>query len=201
MNKLILIWFCLCIGTKTLFAQQGKYDIAVSYGFYQAPMYKQAVNKNFFAADFDYYIAKRWAISSGFLSGQFAYYEDYRSNAYSNDDYTNAKGYESHAYLTASYSVIHGKRFSVQIGAGIGLFTQRLKFPYRAAGANLEASHYGEQIFTGEESFSIVEIPLKLEAYYRLGTRFGLGIKAGTFLQLGRPLAASYFGPQLRVRL
>lgn len=82
MNRLVLFLLCFGLATKTLLAQQGRYDIAVSYGFYQAPNYEHAVNKPFLAADFDYHIVKRWTISTGFLSGQFLYFEDWRSNAF-----------------------------------------------------------------------------------------------------------------------
>ncbi|MBC3795333.1 hypothetical protein [Spirosoma utsteinense] len=201
MKRLLLIWVCIGLGAKTLFAQESKYDVALSTGFYSAPNYTHITGKQFLSADFDYHLQNRWTISTGLLSGQFAYFEDWRSNAFSYDDYTNAKGYESHFSLTAAYSVIKTDKFRVQVGSGIGLFTQRLKYPYRAASGNLAPNQYGEQIFTTEESFSLVEIPIKVEAYYLLGRRVGVGARAGTFLQANRSLSIFYFGPQLRVRL
>lgn len=151
------------------------------------------------AADFDYHIVKRWTISTGFLSGQFLYFEDWRSNAFDYNDYTNAEGYESHAYLTGSYSLVHNQKFSLQAGTGVGLYTQRLKYTYAAP-----SSWSGPRdlpYFTAEESFSIVEVPVKIEAYYMVASRVGLGLRAGTFLQPNRPLSGSYVGPQVRVRL
>lgn len=199
MKRLLLICLYIGLGAETLLAQENRYDVALSTGFYSAPNYVHATGKSFLAADFDYHLQKRWTISTGFLSGQFIYFDDWRSNTASYDDYTNAKGYEAHFYFTAAYSVIRTSKFSIQIGSGIGLFTQRLKYPYAAP-----SSYYGPRnlpFFTAEESFSVVEIPFKLEAFYMLGRRVGLGIRVGTFLQLSRPLSDTYLGPQLRVRI
>lgn len=201
MKRVLLAWLCISLATKPLFAQQGNYDIAVSYGFYKAPSYKQVVNKTFLAADFDYHISKRWTISSGFVGGQFAYFEDWRSNAFTYESATNAKGYESHLYLTLLYSILQSNKLSIQVGSGAGLFTQRLKYPYAAPSSGGAPSQYGGQVFTAEESFSLFELPLRIDGFYMLNRRVGAGLKAGAFLQLNRPVSGIYLGPQLRVRL
>ena len=204
MNKVMILTAMLFISNRHVSAQQSKYDIALSSGFYQAPNYQHAVNRPFLAADFDYHLLKRWTISTGFLSGQFAYFEDWRSNMVIYTNYTNAKGYESHMYLTASYSVVCTSNFLVQCGSGMGLFTQRLKYPFRepsSGGSPRGSSGYGADIFTAEESYSIAEVPFKIEGFYMLGTRIGLGVRAGTYIQFNRPLAGTYLGPQVRIRL
>ena len=201
MKRLLLVSLCMSLATKTLLAQQGSYDIGLSYGFYKAPNYKQAVNKTFMAADFDYHLLKRWTISTGFLAGQFAYFEDWRNNSFDYNEYTNAKGYESHAYLTASYSLIHKRRIKLQAGTGVGLFTQRLKYPFQAPSSYGGPSMPGGTIFTAETSFSIAEIPLKIECFYMLNAWVGAGLRTGTYIQFTRPLSGSYIGPQIRVRL
>lgn len=201
MKRLFLVLLCIGLRTEILLAQQGKYDIALSYGFYQTPEYKHARSKYFLAADFDYHILERWTLSTGFLSGQFAYFEDWRNNAFDYNEYTNAKGYESHTYLTGSYSLLHHSKLSIQVGTGLSLFTQRLKYPFAAPSSYGGPSMPGGTIFTAETSFSIVEIPFKLETYYLLTHRVGLGVRVGTFLQFNRPVSGTYFGPQLRMRL
>jgi hypothetical protein len=141
------------------------------------------------------------------LSGQFAYFEEWRSNIFDYKDYTNAKGYEAHIYFTGSYSIIQKKKFLLQAGSGIGIFTQRLKYTYREPSSggsprgNGSPEGNGSDTFIAEESFSIAEIPLKIEGIYMVGTWLGLGVKAGTFIQFGRSLSGTYVGPQLRVRL
>lgn len=207
MKGLCLIWLYFGVGVTMLLAQDRKYDVALSAGFYQSPRYTHAVAKPFLAADFDYHLGKRWIISTGFLSGQFAYFEDWRSNMFSYDEYTNAKGYDAHIRFTASYSILRTNRFSVQVGSGLGLFTQRLKYAYRepASGGsprgNETPTNNGIKSFTAEESFSISELPIKVEGFYWLGARIGLGLSAGTYLHFGRSLTGTYVGPQLRVRL
>lgn len=202
MNKVLILVTLLIVSSRYVSAQQYRYDVALSAGFYQAPDYKRAQSKQFLAADFDYHLSERWTISSGFMSGQFAYYEDYRNNiTWYGDPYRNADGYESHTYLTAGYSLIHNRKFYIQLGTGVGLFTQRLKYPYQEPSSGGSPRGYGGNIFTAEESFTIVELPLKVEGFYMLGTRVGLGVRAGTFVQIGRPLAGTYIGPQVRIRL
>ena len=207
MKGLFLLWLSLGLGVQTLLAQGNRYDIALSGGFYQAPKYTHATNRPFLAADFDYHIWKRWTISTGFLNGQFAYFEDWRSDTFDYQDYTNAKGYESHVYFTGSYSAIQKKKFLLQAGFGIGIFTQRLKYTYREPSSggsprgNGSPEGNGSDTFIAEESFSIAEIPLKIESIYKLGTRIGLGVKMGTYIQFNRPLAGTYIGPQMRVSL
>lgn len=201
MNRLLLFLLCFSLGIKPLFAQKGNYDIAVSYGFYKAPTYTQAVNKSFLAADFDYKLLKQWTISTGFLNGQFAYFEDWRSNAYTYESSTNAKGYDSHIYLTLLYSIIQTNKISIKVGSGIGLFTQRLKYPYSAPSSGGAPSQSGGEIFTAEESFSLFELPIIFDGSFMLNRHIEVGLKAGTFLQFNRPLSGTYLGPQLKVRL
>jgi hypothetical protein len=199
MKRLIFILLLDSFIINKTIAQIGKYDIAISYGFYTAPNYKNSVSKDFFAADFDYHLTKKWTISSGLLSGRFAYFEDWRSNYFSYDEYTNATGYASHYYLALSRSVSYDNRLFLQMGAGVGLFTERLKYTFEAPTST--GTPRGISIFTAEESFSAFEIPIRVEGFYMLGTRIGVGIKAGTFIQKISTLSGTYIGPQIRVRL
>ena len=201
MKVIFLICLLLCLCTETLFAQENRYDVAVSGGFYLAPNYENAVSKTFMAADFNYLLSKKWTFTSGFLSGRFTYFEDWRSNTFSYDDHTNAEGYESHFYFTAAYSVIHTNQFLVQVGSGIGLFTQRLKYSYREPSSGGSPRGYGGNIFIAEESYSVPELPIRIEGSYRLGRWISVGLKGGTFLHKGPSLIGTYIGPQLRIHL
>ena len=185
----------------TLFAQTERYDIALSGGIYQAPAYQHTTNKLFLSADFNYHAWNRWTISAGFLNGQYAYFDDYRSNAFSYDDYTNAKGYESHIYVTASYSILHTSRFSIQVGSGFGQFTQRLKFPFYAPSSYGSPGIPAGTLFLAEVSSTAFEIPLKVEVSYQANNWMSVGLKAGAFLPIKRSLLGAYVGPQVHIYL
>jgi hypothetical protein len=188
----------LCITSLSVFAQQKTYDVAISYGAYNSPSFDQNRTKDYFAADFDYHLSKRWTVSSGFMTGRFNYYDNTRSNAptailYTNDN-TNARGYELHGYAMAKYSVVNTSQFTLQIGIGAGFFNQRLQYPFRddsGAGA----------IYLTNSSFTDLEFPVSLEAYYLLGSRVGIGVRAGGYIEPDFPIVGTHVGPQIRVRL
>ena len=197
-----ILCLALHIGSvATISAQQPKYEVGLSYGFYKAPDYKQAVNKPYLGADFDYAISDRWTVSSGFMSGKFAYFEDWLSNAYRYDSYTNADGYESHATFSVLYSVIRSNKFLLKVGSGIGLFTQRLKYPYASPSSGGAPSQVGGDVFISEESKSYVELPVKVVGYYQVIPRIGVGFKAGLYVLSTGNTAGLHVGPQIRIGL
>ena len=108
-------------------------------------------------------------------------------------DNTNALGEELHAYAMAKYRFIEWKGFSVQAGAGIGLLNQQLDYPY--------SHNPGISNTTEKASFTDIEFPVSLEAYYLFRKRFGIGFKAGGFIEPDFPIVGIYIGPQLRIRL
>ena len=190
----------LCCSTLAVSAQQKSFDVAVSYGAYNSPSFNQTRAKEYFAADFDYHASKRWTISSGFVTGHFNYYDDTRSNAptailYTNDN-TNARGYELHGYGMIKYAIISTDRFTLQAGLGVGFLNQRVEYPYRESSATGTGS-----IYMNQNSFTALEFPVSAEAYYLFGNRFGIGLKAGGFVEPDFPLVGLHVGPQIRIRL
>ena len=181
-------------------AQQNRYSIALSYGLYMAPTLKQSRFRDHIAADFNYQLTARWTIASGITAGQFDYYEDVRSNAdteltkYTTAS-TNARGYDSHVYALIKYKLINSNRFNLLTGVGIGLLTQRLKYPYR------QPCSSGCMVFIGEESTTMLELPIKAEAYYLFNDKIGIGITAGGFMNGTLSNTGIHFGPQIRVNL
>lgn len=192
-----LFLFIICLPAL---GQQSRYDIALSYGLYVAPTLKQSHFKDYMAADFSYRLTERWVIGSGFTAGQFDYYEDIRSNAateltkYTTGS-TNARGYDAHIYALIKYSLINSTRFHLLAGAGIGLLTQRLKYPYR------QPCSSGCGVFIGEESSTRIELPIQGEAYYMVNSKIGVGVTAGGFINSTLSNMGIHLGPQIRVSL
>lgn len=192
-----LLIFPICLPAS---GQQKRYDIALSYGLYTAPTLKQSHFRDYMAADFNYQLTNRWIIGSGFTAGRFDYYEDVRSNAdteltkYTTAS-TNARGYDAHMYALVKYSLINSSRFHLLAGAGIGLLTQRLKYPYR------QPCSSGCVVFIGEESSTKIELPIKAEAYYLVNDKIGVGVTAGGFVNSTLSNTGIHFGPQIRVSL
>jgi hypothetical protein len=186
----LLIFPVLCNG------QQSSYDIAVSLGAYNSPSFKQADGKKYFSADFDYHLPRRFTISSGFKIGRFAYYDDVRSNDPTSvwgANNTNAQGEELHAYAMVKYMLVNLNGFTLQAGTGIGLLNQKLEYPF--------TNTPGIGSFTEQASFTDLEFPVSLEGYYLFRNRFGVGFKAGGFVEPDFPIVGIYIGPQLRIRL
>ena len=184
-----LLLTLLCIAPLAVLAQTKTYDVAISYGGYTTPVFKQSQFKGYFSADFDYHLTNRWTISSGFMKGEFGYYDDIplklANGTYS--DKPNSTGFDLHGYAMAKYSLVATPRFTLQAGAGVGFFTGRLAYIY-------EGNNY-------EASFANIEFPISLEGYYLISGKIGLGLKAGCFAQPDFPIRGLHFGPQIRIRL
>ncbi|GAB4032838.1 hypothetical protein [Spirosoma gilvum] len=189
-----LLFTLLCIAPVSVIAQQKAYDIAFSYGGYNSPIlyhnqfYDTRNIKAYFSADFDYHLTNRWTISSGFMSGKFGYYDGF-SVKLANGTYTdkpNSKGFDLHGYAMAKYAVVAKPRLSLQMGVGVGFYSQRLEYPYE--GNTYEAAYAAD-----------FEVPISIEGYYFLSGKIGLGLKAGCFVQ--PEIRGVHIGPQIRLRL
>lgn len=197
--KAILLILCYAV-FGTAWAQQKQYTIALSYGFYAAPDVDQGQSKNYLSASFDYQLSPRWTIGSGFTAGQFNYYEDALSNT---DDLstkyatatTNARAFDSRAYALVKYSIIKTSRFHLQAGTGIGVLTQRLKYPYR------EPCSSGCAVFIAEQSSTTLELPITVEAFYFVTDRISLGLTTGAFINPTVSNPGFHAGPQFRISL
>lgn len=192
-----IFWLVIMLISPVLVqAQQRSYDIAVSYGVYNSPDFKNSNPKKYFSADFDYHLSRRLTISSGFKIGRFAYYDDVRSNdplSVITIDNTNALGEELHAYALVKYKIVEVKGFALQTGVGVGLLNQQLDYPY--------SYNPGISSSTQSASFTDLEFPVSLEGYYLFRNRLGIGFKAGGFIEPDFPIVGIYIGPQLRIRL
>lgn len=180
-----------------------RFDIAVTYGVFSTPNFKDALGGRNGAADFDYYVPNsRFVLSAGLLTGSFAYFEDRRSNdpfaitiirnsiVTNNGSLTNAENSQLHAGFQVKYRIVQTKHFVWQAGAGIGLFNQKLQYPMRDS----RGTYYAESSFTD------VTFPVSTEVYYRFSPRIALGIKAGAYIEPDFPIVGTNVGPQFRVR-
>jgi len=182
----------LCLGPLAVLAQEKAYDIALSYGAYTSPSFKQNTARNYFSADFDYHLSKRWTVSSGFMTGQFNYYDANHANTpIGSSTVTNARGFQLHGYAMAKYSLISTNRFAFQVGVGAGFFNQRLEYPYQDA----------QSSYITQSSFTDLAFPVSVEAYYLVNRKVGIGIKAGGYIEPDFPIVGAHIGPQIRVRL
>ncbi|CCH01101.1 hypothetical protein FAES_3092 [Fibrella aestuarina BUZ 2] len=194
-----ILFACLLLAPLSALAQEQAYEVAVSYGAFTSPSFNQQKARDYFSADFDYHLSRRWTIASGFMTGRFNYFDNTRSNDPTGilygPDGTNARGYELYGYGMAKYALVKTSGFTLQLGAGIGFFNQRLTYPYRATYAT------GSSLYTEESSFTDLALPVTLEAYYVFNQRIGLGLKAGGYIEPDFPVVGAHIGPQLRVRL
>jgi hypothetical protein len=194
-----LLCFSFLITSFALHAQDKSFDIGISYGAYWSPSFPQSTRDEYYAADFEYHLSTRWSVASGYSFGRFRYYDDVRSNApngviYTRDN-TNAQGFDTRAYALLKYALVTSGRFNLQLGAGVGRFSQRLRYPYRVGSA------LTDPIIFLERTRADIEFPVSLDAYYLLTNRLGVGLKGNLFVSPDFPLAGWQIGPQLRVRL
>ena len=197
--RTILLVVYLTISFSCL-AQQNKYAIEIGYGKYSAANLKQKKSKDYYLANFSYAINNYWTVTSGFTAGQFNYYDDVHSNAdteitkYTTET-TNARGYDFHSYAIIKYNILSKKSLSAQIGLGIGMLTQRLKYPYR------QPCSSGCEVFIGEVSSTTIEIPVGVELHYSLNNTIGFGMTVGSFINSKFSVVGGHIGPQIRVKL
>lgn len=174
-----------------------RFDVAATYGSLTNPGFKQVTAGDQFSASFDYHLPNsRLTLSGSWLTGKFWYYEDQRSNApdaiilYSRGKELNANNYQLHMGFQVKYRLMQTNAFVWQLGAGLGVFHQRLRYPTRQNG----------NTFLTESSITDPAFPVSTEAYFRLSPRLALGVKAGAYVVPGVPIGGVNVGPQVRVR-
>ena len=176
---------------------QVKRDLAVSFGMgiFNSPYYTNAQQREFYSLDFDYHIGNRHILSTNFLKGKHRYYDSTHSN---NAVPLSTPGYEDNAntdadYLTFSvlykYKVINKKRFSVDLGAGAGIMTQIILFPF-SDGTNVDINFR-------ESTWTDLVFPIRLDADYKLSNHFKLGLLGGLYFHPDYPILGYHSGFRL----
>jgi hypothetical protein len=192
MKKLI---FTTIIGLTiiNLFAQEKK-DLSISFasGIFNSPFYPNAKARPFYNFDFSYNIEKHHAIATTFIAGKHFYYDNKRSN---NAVPLDVPGYEKNRNAIADYvifsvlykyKVYNNDKFSINTGAGAGIMTQVMEFPYTE----------GNSTDFRQSSSSGVVFPVRLEIDYQLSKNFQCGIIGGIFFPPDLP-NVYYAGPRL----
>jgi hypothetical protein len=190
MRKSILtIFIILSIHTVS---GQGKKDLTISLGtgVFNSPYYTNAYKREFYNLDFDYQSGGRHIISANFLKGSHRYYDSINSN---NAVPLSTPGYETNAnseadYFTFSvlykYKLINNKRISVNIGAGAGIMTQVILFPYTQ----------GSSVDFKQSSWTDLVFPVRLESDYQFARQFKVGILAGLYIHPDYPVLGQHLG-------
>ena len=193
MKKITLTAFAF-LSALTIFSQT-KRDLSISLGvgMFNSPYYTNAKKRTFYNLDFDYHIGSRQILSANFLKGNHLYYDSTHSN---NAVPLNIPGYENNAnseadYFTFSvlykYEVIACRKASVQLGAGAGIMTQVILFPYTV----------GNSIDFRQSSWTDLVFPFRVEADYQLSKNFKLGIMGGLYIHPDYPFLGNHAGVRL----
>lgn len=197
--KSLLTYLLLILSTQWVKAQYKSYDLSASYTFYNPGVFSRIKEIRSYSADFYYHIDKNFTILSGYHQGNFLYFDDVRTNVFpepsEGPNATNGEGYQSHVYLGALYSIYRGAKINIDAGVGLGVFNQRLVYPYQGPSTNA-----GGRIISGE-SFSKLTIPFTATLYYLYNEKVGIGLKVGSYMIPNQGLLGTHIGPQIRCRL
>jgi hypothetical protein len=190
MGKFILTTF-IFLTTGVVFSQSKK-DLGISFGIgvFNSPYYTNAKNREFYNLDFDYYIGNRHILSANFLKGSHRYYDSVHSN---NAVPLSTPGYEDNTnseadYLTFSvlykYKLVNQKNISVNVGAGAGIMTQIILYPYTE----------GNLVDFRQSSWTDLAFPIRFEADYQFAQHFKFGLLAGCYIHPDYPILGNYVG-------
>lgn len=198
MKRILPLLFVLSFFGPAL-CQERSFDVAVSAGFYSTPGFDKAQTGRNYSAEFDYHLKKGWIISSAFNFGKFRYFESGLSNAPDATVYqdgTNAEVSDRQVSVKVKKDLFRGGDFNVRVGTGLAILTETKTYPYRFLNSG---AGYGYGYI--QSTFSDLAFPVSVEPYYRVYSRFYLGLKAEMYIEPDFPLMGFSFGPQIRVRL
>lgn len=192
MNKLLLS-ICIIMGPFIVLSQNKK-DMSVSFGvgIFNSPYYTNAYKREFYSLEFDYHLQSRHILSASFLKGSHRYYDSIHPN---NAIPLNTPGYEDNANTEADYftfSVLYkykliDKRISLSLGAGAGIMTQVIVFPYTE----------GNIVDMRQSSWTNLVFPLRIDIDYLIAQHFKAGLMSGTYVHPDYPFLGNYAGLRL----
>lgn len=184
--------FLACIFAILSAAGQDRKDLALSFstGLLNSPYYEKARPRSYYRVDFDYHLSARHVLTAHYLAGKHNYYDDLRSNE--PGMVLNANGTNSDAAYTTfailyKYSLVHSPRLRILPGAGAGIVTHTLEYPYR----------WGNVGSYNTVSWSDLVFPVSLEVNYALSRSWRAGLVGGFLIHPDYPVLALHAGPRL----
>jgi len=192
--KKIILSIIILTTTVSVFSQNKK-NMTISFGMgvFNSPYYVNAMKREFYNFDFDYSVGSRHILSANFLKGNHRYYDSVHSN---NAVPLSTPGYEDNTnseadYLTFSvlykYKLINRKRISVNLGAGAGIMTQIVLFPFTQ----------GNIVDFRQSSWTDLVFPVRFETDYQFGKQFKFGLMAGLYIHPDYPTLGNHAGFKL----
>jgi len=192
--KTITLTIFILFSSWTAFTQSKK-DVTIAFGIgaFNSPYYENAHKREFYNFDFDYHIESRHILSANFLKGSHRFYDNVHSN---NAVPLNTPGYEDNAnseadYFTFSvlykYKLVNSNKISVNLGAGAGIMTQVILFPYTQ----------GNMVDFRQSSWTNLVFPLRMETDYRIAKHFKVGLLAGFYINPNYAVLGNHLGLRL----
>lgn len=192
--KTVILWIVFVCGGSVLFGQDKKdLSISLSTGIFNSPYYTNDKGRFFYALDFGYQLSRRHNISTNFTAGKHQYFDDVHSN---NAVPITTPGYEQNRNGLAEYIIfsilykyhfISGKRWSLNAGAGAGIMTQTVEFPYTE----------GNMVDFRQSSWTDIAFPVRLDIDYHLSRLFKIGVTGGFYVHPDYPVLGLHIGPRI----
>lgn len=190
--KQYTLFFTFIFFALATFGQEKK-DLAVSLsaGYFNSPYYNNAHSREFYSFGFDYHISKRHILSANYVTGQHDYFENTLSNAPSSSvatlKGTNAKASYNTFSVLYKYKIINKAHFSIAPGAGAGILTHTLEYPYAQ----------GSSFIFQETTWSDLVFPVTLDINYKVFRQLQIGLTGGFLIVPEYPILALHAGPKL----
>jgi hypothetical protein len=165
----------LLLVSFSAFSQQRKdLVVSVSGGIYNSPYYENNVSGGYYSAGVDYSITSKHVLQMSFTAAEHTYLERAMSNVTANmqiPGYTNAINYDWVIALGYKYR-LDFPHFVVLPGAAVGMISKKTTYPYRFPAYESILMYFDTQIV----------FPVTLEAEYKLGRHWLLGLKSAVMI-------------------
>lgn len=191
--------FLLQMSLFTLFHSyaQDKKDLklSLSTGLFNSNDYINATPRQFYNFSLEHSVEKRHIIAADFISGQFFYYDNKRSD---NAIPLTTPGYEKHTNAEArcaifsvlyKYKILDKRKFSINAGTGIGIIHETFTYPVNLSNGGFTFRTSGGK---GDLCF-----PLRLDIDYNISKQFQIGIITGTYYYPEHPFVGQHLGVKL----
>lgn len=182
------IQIILFFTTLTSFGQDAKtLTVSLGAGLFTSPYYKNSDASGFYSADFDYHFKKRHVLSANYNAGEHNYQDNVRSNIPAGPNLINSKADYRTFSVLYKYKFLNKKKLAAYGGAGAGIMTQILEYPYSD----------GPSSYYKQSSWTDLVFPVRLELIYHLTKKVGFGILGGFFVHPDFPVLGYHSGLKL----
>ncbi len=183
--RYISLLITLSFWSVSSFGQYGKtWTVSFGAGLFTSPYYKNSDASGFFSVDINYNFKKRHVLAANYNNGRHNYQDNVRSNIPAGPNLINSKAEYTTFSILYKYKFLDKRKISAYSGAGAGIMTQVLEYPFSDGSGN----------YYRQSSMTDLVFPVRIEFIYHLTDRVGLGMLGGFFVHPDYPILGYHGG-------